>query len=68
MQLKRDTSSVHLKAKGYIHLYTLDGKGKTTASIGLAIRTTGAGKKVFIAQFVKGKTYLELTILKKLKR
>ena len=33
---------------GFIHLYTGNGKGKTTAAIGLAIRAVGAGKKVFI--------------------
>lgn len=49
--------------KGYIHLYTGNGKGKTTAAIGLAIRAAGAGKKVFIAQFVKGMPYAELKAL-----
>lgn len=39
--------------KGYIHVYTGDGKGKTTAAIGLAIRAVGAGKKVCILQFMK---------------
>lgn len=34
--------------KGLIHLYTGDGKGKTTAAFGLALRAAGAGKKVFI--------------------
>ena len=43
--------------KGYFHLYTGDGKGKTTAAIGLAIRAAGAGMKVFFCQFMKtGKT------------
>jgi len=46
--------------KGFIHLYTGDGKGKTTAAFGLALRAAGAGKKVFIAQFVKGKVYSEI--------
>lgn len=40
--------------EGYIHVYTGNGKGKTTASFGLAIRALGAGKKVFIGQFMKG--------------
>lgn len=51
--------------KGYIHLYTGNGKGKTTAAIGLAVRSAGAGKKVFIAQFVKGMHYAELDSLKR---
>jgi cob(I)alamin adenosyltransferase len=51
--------------KGYIHLYTGDGKGKTTAALGLAIRAAGAGKRVFIAQFVKGMHYSEIDSLKR---
>jgi len=50
---------------GYIHLYTGNGKGKTTAAIGLAVRAVGAGKKVFFAQFVKGMHYSELDSLKR---
>lgn len=46
--------------KGYIHLYTGDGKGKTTAAIGLAVRAAYAGKKVYIGQFVKGMKYHEV--------
>jgi cob(I)alamin adenosyltransferase len=53
------------KSKGYIHLYTGNGKGKTTAAIGLAVRAVGAGKTVFIAQFVKGMHYSELDALKR---
>lgn len=45
--------------KAYIHVYTGNGKGKTTAAFGLALRTVGAGMKVFIGQFVKGKAYNE---------
>ncbi|MFO7852379.1 MAG: cob(I)yrinic acid a,c-diamide adenosyltransferase [Bacteroidota bacterium] len=45
--------------KGYIQVYTGNGKGKTTAAFGLALRAAGAGKKVFIAQFVKGRDYAE---------
>jgi len=51
--------------KGYIHVYTGCGKGKTTASLGLALRAVGAGKKVFIAQFVKGKVYSEIKAIHK---
>lgn len=50
---------------GYIQLYTGNGKGKTTAAIGLAIRAVGAGKKVFMGQFVKGMHYSELDSLKR---
>ncbi|MBE9520535.1 MAG: cob(I)yrinic acid a,c-diamide adenosyltransferase, partial [Proteobacteria bacterium] len=35
--------------KGYVHIYTGDGKGKTTAALGLAIRAAGAGLQVFLA-------------------
>jgi cob(I)alamin adenosyltransferase len=48
---------------GYIHLYTGNGKGKTTAALGLALRAAGAGKRIFIAQFVKGMHYSELEAL-----
>jgi cob(I)alamin adenosyltransferase len=50
-----------------IQVYTGNGKGKTTAALGLAIRAAGAGKKVFIGQFIKGKLYSELITLKKIK-
>jgi len=39
---------------GLIHVYTGDGKGKTTAAFGLAIRALGRGKKVAVIQFMKG--------------
>ncbi len=39
--------------KGYIHIYCGDGKGKTTAALGLAVRAAGRGKKVLIARFLK---------------
>ena len=43
-----------LSQKGLIIIYTGDGKGKTTASLGLALRAAGAGKKISIIQFIKG--------------
>jgi cob(I)alamin adenosyltransferase len=52
-------------SKGYIHVYTGNGKGKTTAALGLALRAVGAGKKVFFAQFIKGKTYSEIEAVRK---
>ena len=45
---------------GYVHVYTGDGKGKTTAALGLALRAAGAGFNVYIAQFIKGRHYAEL--------
>jgi cob(I)alamin adenosyltransferase len=47
------------KMKGYVQVYTGDGKGKTTAALGLAMRAYGAGLNVYIAQFVKGMKYSE---------
>ena len=52
--------------KGYIHVYTGNGKGKTTAALGLALRASGAGLSVYIAQFVKGMEYSELKAMEKL--
>lgn len=46
--------------KGYIHIYTGNGKGKTTAALGLSLRAVCAGKKVYFGQFVKGMKYSEL--------
>lgn len=50
-----------------IQVYTGNGKGKTTACLGLAIRAAGAGLRVFICQFVKGRKCSELKALKKIK-
>ncbi len=50
---------------GYVHVYTGDGKGKTSAALGLALRAAGAGLRVFIAQFAKGMEYSELAALRR---
>lgn len=49
---------------GYLHIYCGDGKGKTTAALGLAVRAAGAGMKVNFVQFMKGGETAELEILK----
>ena len=49
--------------KGYIQIYTGNGKGKTTAALGLTLRAAGAEKKVLFAQFVKGQIYSEIKAL-----
>lgn len=51
--------------RGYIQVYTGDGKGKTTAALGLALRAAGAGLKVFIVQFIKKKICSEHKMLEK---
>lgn len=50
-----------------IQVYTGNGKGKTTAALGSALRANGAGFKIYIGQFIKGKGYSELKSLKKIK-
>ena len=52
-------------AKGYVQVYTGNGKGKTTAAFGLALRAAGAGLPVFFAQFVKGLEYSEIHAIKR---
>ena len=49
-----------------IQVYHGDGKGKTTAAIGLAVRFSGAGKKVLFCQFMKGNISSEIGVLQKL--
>ena len=52
--------------KGLIQLYCGDGKGKTTASVGLAVRAAGAGQKVLFVQFLKNGNSSEVGPLKTL--
>jgi len=58
-----ERGEVSMSFKGYVQVYTGNGKGKTTAAIGLAIRALGAGKKVLFLQFMKSPTYSEHKIL-----
>ncbi len=48
---------------GYVQIYTGDGKGKTTAAFGLALRASGHGMKSYIGQFMKGQKYGEVEML-----
>ncbi|MBN1558442.1 MAG: cob(I)yrinic acid a,c-diamide adenosyltransferase, partial [Lentisphaerae bacterium] len=41
--------------RGYVQVYTGDGKGKTTAAVGLAVRAAGAGLRVYLGQFLQGR-------------
>ena len=51
---------------GLIHVYYGDGKGKTTAAVGQAVRAAGAGLRVLFFQFMKDNTSNERQILEKL--
>lgn len=52
---------------GLIHVYTGNGKGKTTAAAGLSVRAFANGKKVFIVQFLKTSDSGEISFIKSLK-
>lgn len=52
--------------KAYVQVYTGNGKGKTTAAIGIAMRQVCAGGKVFMGQFVKGMPYAETKLQDKI--
>nr|HID12935.1 cob(I)yrinic acid a,c-diamide adenosyltransferase [Anaerolineae bacterium] len=56
--------SEHPLSKGYVQVYTGDGKGKTTAALGLALRASGHGMRTYIGQFMKGQHYGELEALR----
>jgi cob(I)alamin adenosyltransferase len=51
-------------SRGYVQVYTGDGKGKTSAALGLALRASGHGMRTYIGQFMKGQHYGELEALR----
>jgi cob(I)alamin adenosyltransferase len=52
--------------RGYVQVYTGDGKGKTTASLGLGLRAYGNNLKVYMLQFMKGRRYSEIDAIEKI--
>lgn len=52
--------------RGLVHIYTGNGKGKTTAALGLALRSAGCGNRVLVLQFMKGRDTGELHSLAQL--
>jgi len=50
--------------RGYVQVYTGDGKGKTTAALGLALRASGHRMHTYVGQFMKGQSYGELKALR----
>lgn len=60
------TEEISGLGKGYVQVYTGNGKGKTTAALGLTLRAAGRGLKTYIGQFMKGQRYGELEAVAKL--
>lgn len=58
--------SPRVASRGLVHLYCGDGKGKTTAAMGLALRALGRGRKVAVVQFLKDGTSGEVDVLRRL--
>ena len=59
-----DLTESRALGRGYVHVYTGNGKGKTTAALGLAFRAMGRGLKTYVGQFMKGQRYGELEAAK----
>ena len=55
-----------MEGKGLVHIYTGDGKGKTSAAAGLAVRAAGSGLRVLFVQFLKGRETGEIVSLGRL--
>ena len=49
---------------GYVQIYTGDGKGKTTAALGLCLRAVGSGLKVYVGQLLKKSNFSEIKAIK----
>ncbi|MBU1185963.1 MAG: cob(I)yrinic acid a,c-diamide adenosyltransferase [Acidobacteria bacterium] len=60
------TDETNTDFRGYIQVYTGNGKGKTTAALGLALRAAGHGFRTYFGQFLKGRKYGELESVQKL--
>lgn len=59
-----NTTQTENSKKGFLHIYTGEGKGKTTAALGLTLRAIGAGWRVFFAQFLKHGDFSEIKALR----
>jgi cob(I)alamin adenosyltransferase len=64
-KVAKEKSKCQLK-KGYVQVYTGNGKGKTTAAVGLGVRAAGEGLRVYMVQFLKSMHTGELESIKKL--
>jgi len=58
--------SMTTSTKGFIQIYTGNGKGKTTAALGLALRAAGHKRRSYFGQFMKGQEYGELRAVERL--
>ena len=63
--MKNPKNQNKCRHSGCLHIYTGNGKGKTTAAIGLAVRAAGAGLKVYFAQFLKKGVFSEIKALRR---